>query len=298
MDLPEELFVRAVPGTEDILAFTFPFVLEGKAAGDATVEELEDGDLIIEGYAAEFDGIDRQGENFIDGAFQRGIKSFLGGSAALCFHHRGADVMGKVLALEEHPSRGLWMRARVDGATKTHPTLGTIYSQVKKGTLTGLSVGGFFKRKMTEAGQRISDMDFTEISITGVPIHAKPSFAVVAGKALDSVLPAADDTPDYSGLAELLNALNTTFDALEGKAAKGDSTDLWFLATLLNLEQMTNQMDSGAQMNEGLPESMDKSDQRVDALAKRVKNYLDKVSREAHALAAELGPLPKIPTAY
>jgi len=145
--------------------------------------ELDSGDLLIEGWAADFSGIDRQEENFTEGAFQRGVKAFLAGSASLCFHHKHEKVLGKVLDLQEVPGHGLWMKARVDGAIKNHPELGTIYRQIKNGTLTGLSIGGFFKRKLTELGTRISDMDFTEISVTPVAIHRKTAFAVVGAKA-------------------------------------------------------------------------------------------------------------------
>jgi HK97 family phage prohead protease len=152
-----------------------------------TAYELADGDLLIEGMAADFSGVDRQNENFTDGAFQRGVKSFLDGPASLCFHHKHEKVLGKVLELEEIPGRGLFMRARVDGAIKNHPELGTIYRQIKNGTLRSLSIGGFFKRKLTAAGTRIVDMDFTEISVTPVPQHTGPAFAVVAGKAVTSI---------------------------------------------------------------------------------------------------------------
>lgn len=158
------------------------FTAEGKAL---SAVELEDGDLILEGWAAEFEGIDRQGENFAPGAFERGIRAFLDGPATLAYHHKHDHVLGTVLDLREVPGRGLWMRARVDGAIRNHPVLGTIYSQIKRGTLRALSVGGFFRRVLTPAGYRIGDMDFTEISVTGVPVHAKPAFAVVAGKALE-----------------------------------------------------------------------------------------------------------------
>ena len=51
MDLPADSFIQAVPNSDDIVAFQFPFELDGKAFDD-TVEVLEDGDLIIEGFAA------------------------------------------------------------------------------------------------------------------------------------------------------------------------------------------------------------------------------------------------------
>jgi len=303
MDLPTELFVRTLDSDSDIVAFNFPFQLEAKALEDGTpgnvVTELDDGDLIIEGWAATFDGVDRQGENFTDGAFQRGIKAFLSGPAALCFHHKHEKILGKVLDLEEVEGKGLRMRARVDGAIRTHPELGTYYNQIKKGTLTALSVGGFFKRKLTKLGTRISDMDFTEISVTPVPVHSAPAFSIVAGKALgDIVVPEPTQSElvgDFSGISDLLNSLDSTLDTIstrypEGKSVKGSPEDLWFLALLLKLEQQTNSLSTTKDNGHGA------EDERIDALVARVKNYLDGIAREAHALAAELGPLPQIET--
>lgn len=296
MDLPGELFVRAVPDSEDIVAFQFPFALEAKALEDGTpgalVEVLEDGDLIIEGWAAEFEGQDRTNENFMDGAFQRGIKSFMDGSASLCYHHKTADVLGKVLELQEVEGRGLRMRARVDGAIKDHPTLGPLYAQIKKGTLTGLSVGGYFKRKLTEAGRKISDMDFTEISITGVPTHTKPAFAVVAGKALndgEEIAVPEYDSGELASLDAALDRLAATFTSLGSKAVKGDPQDTYFLALLLELEQMSNNIAHKEEAESGGP-----VDDRVDQLIVEVRDALDQYARQAHKLAAKLGPLPKI----
>lgn len=180
-------FLADVEGHEDEVAFQFDFEFEGgKALSESIIEETEGGDLIIEGYAAVFEGVDREGENFVPGAFQRGCKAFLEHSAPLCFHHRKADVLGKVLDLQED-GKGLKMRARVDGAIRKHPTLGVIYEQIKRGTFNGLSVQGFFKRALQEGGPKITDMDFTEISITPAPVHTGPRFSVVAGKALSDI---------------------------------------------------------------------------------------------------------------
>lgn len=192
IELPVESFVHPVKGDDDVFAFKYDFTLEGKAVEDQVVTELEDGDLLIEGYAAVFDGIDRENENFAPGAFQEGIKSFLDGQAAFCYHHKHDKVLGKVLELEEEEGKGLRMKARVDGAIRNHPELGTIYQQIKRGTINALSVGGFFRRKLTEAGPRITGMDFTEISATPVPVHPGTRFAVVAGKALASDLNVPD----------------------------------------------------------------------------------------------------------
>ena len=185
MELPADFFVKPVDGHDDLIRFTYDFSV--KALDDQqVVTEMENGDLIIEGYAAVFDGMDREGENFTDGAFQRGIKSFLSGQSGLCYHHKHDKLLGKVLDLREEEGKGLWMKARVDGAIRKHPELGTYYEQIKRGSLNALSVGGFFKRALTKAGRKIVDMDFTEISVTPVPVHSGTHFAVVAGKALTS----------------------------------------------------------------------------------------------------------------
>jgi len=96
-------------------------------------------------------------------------------------------VLGKVLSLEEIKGVGLKMVARVDGAIRNDPHLKTIYEQIKRGTITGLSIGGWFKRKMTPAGIRIYDMDFSEISVTATPVLANgTSFTVEKGKAIEA----------------------------------------------------------------------------------------------------------------
>ena len=180
---------QPVKGNGDLFAFQLGFVPEGKAVEGETpsvVTELDDGDLIIEGYAAIFEGEDREGENFVPEAFDRGTKAFLeSNSPTLAYHHDHKQVLGRVLDLQRD-GKGLRMKARVDGALRKSPTLATVYEQVKKGTLNALSIGGFFRRGLVEGKQRIVDMDFTDISVTGVPVHTGPSFNVVAGKALSS----------------------------------------------------------------------------------------------------------------
>lgn len=213
-----ELLVKPVAEDGDTFAFQFDFIPQGKAVEDGEPESVvtatENGDLIIEGWAADFSGLDRQNENFVDGAFQRGIKSFLAGQAALCYHHKHDKVLGKVLDLQEVEGKGLRLRARVDGAIQKHPELGTIYEQIKKGTINALSVGGFFRRKLTEAGWRIADTDFTEISVTPVPVHPGTNFAVVAGKALEGA-PAVEEDADLTPVIAAMQALEALVARLE-----------------------------------------------------------------------------------
>lgn len=226
---PVEHFLRPVPEHDDLFAFT----IGGKALTDESVTVAENGDLIIEGYAAVWEGEDREGENFVPGAFERASKAFLEAGGPLCFHHKRDHVLGQVTDLGED-DKGLKMRARVDGAIQKHPVLGTLYEQVKKGTLKGLSVGGFFKRAMIEGKRRIADMDFTEISITGVPIHTGPSFAVVAGKALVDDLTAEHVTipdfpedeireDDFMWAQDALNSLDRIFSKLEKRGNGSNS---------------------------------------------------------------------------
>jgi HK97 family phage prohead protease len=231
--LPADMLVSPVKGHDELVQFQFDFVLEGKALEDGTlsqtITEQDNGDLIIEGYAAVFDGDDRQGENFTDGAFQRGIKAFLGGQSALCYHHKHDKLLGKVLNLQEEEGKGLKMTARVDGAIKNHPELGTLYAQIKNGSLNALSVGGFFKRALVAGKQKITDMDFTEISVTPVPVHPGTSFAVIAGKALtsDIKLPEVPDLGDTEireddarNIQYLLEELDAFFTRINDSVAK------------------------------------------------------------------------------
>jgi HK97 family phage prohead protease len=180
---------------------TTGFTYGGKASN---VYELSDGDLIIEGVAANWE-LDREHENFAPGAFQRGIKAFLEGSATLAFHHKHEKVLGRVLDLEEIPT-GLKMRARVDGAIRKHPELGVIYEQIKSGSINSLSVGGFFKR----LGQKITDVDFTEISITPVAVGHRTNFAIVAGKSLQARNEALDQIEAELAMVDLRAAVLST----------------------------------------------------------------------------------------
>ena len=188
-------------------------LLEGKAVES---EELESGDLIVSGWAARYEGTDRESENFADGAFQRGIKSFLEGQASLCYHHRHDTLLGRVLELEEVEGKGLRFKARVDHQPESSP-LRHLYNAIKKGTLRGVSAGGFFKRKLTETGRKIVDVDLTELSLTPVPVHAGTSFEVIAGKALeDNAVIKEEEATD--ALIAAVDALRGGIEALEAKA--------------------------------------------------------------------------------
>lgn len=184
----------------------YSFSVTGKALTDDAVSVDDNGDLLIEGYAAVWEGDDREGENFAPGAFTRASKAFLEAGGPLCYHHKRDHLLGQVLDLSED-DRGLKFKARVDSEIQQDPKLAALYHQIKKGSMRGVSVGGFFKRAILAGKQKIADMDFTEISVTPVPMHTGPSFAVVAGKAL------MDDVKD---------TLPTVPDDLEGEDIRED----------------------------------------------------------------------------
>lgn len=201
---------------DQTVAFHYGFSLEGKSADDEVITELENGDLIIEGYAAVFSGLDRENENFTTGAFDRGIKAFIDrATRPLCFHHKKDIVLGEVISLTKEEGKGLKMRARVDFQPEGSPWR-HLYNGIKKGSIRGLSVGGFFKRVSTAAGLRIGDTDITEISVTPVPCHPHTEFSVVAGKALDfNVELEPQDSSEYEGLNELVSKLDDVFAKVE-----------------------------------------------------------------------------------
>lgn len=234
--VPTDMFVQSVEDHDDLFKFRYDFTLAGKAVEDAVVTTLDDGDLLIEGYAAVWEGDDRQGENFAPGAFQQGLQDFLNGQAALCYHHKHDLCLGKVLDLKEE-GKGLKMRARVDGAIQNHPVLGTIYHQIKKGTYNGLSTFGYFKRGAGELANKIVGVDLTEISITPVPVHPGTSLSVLAGKALASELVSRENVTisalpedeirdeDFWRIQEAINLLDATFSQISrrGKAPDPDN---------------------------------------------------------------------------
>ncbi len=179
----------------------FTFDLDVKAT-DSSVMELQDGDLLIEGWGANYD-IDREDEAFEEGAFRKAISKFLAGNAPLCYHHKMDTVIGKVIAAEPVAGKGIKLRAIVDKQNENSPYY-HIYDGIKRGRINGLSCGGIFKRIMTATGPKINDVDLLEWSATPVPVGRGTNFSVIAGKAMEVPFEgkAGDDDPrkdDHNG---------------------------------------------------------------------------------------------------
>lgn len=158
----------------------FTFDLDGKGA-DASVTELQDGDLLIEGWGANYD-IDREDEAFEEGAFRNALSKFLAGNAPLCYHHKMDTVIGKVVSAEPVAGKGIKLRAIVDKQNEASP-YHHIYDGIKRGRINGLSCGGIFKRDRTK--NKIVDVDLLEWSATPVSVGRGTNFSVIAGKAME-----------------------------------------------------------------------------------------------------------------
>lgn len=162
--------------------FQFDIDLKSATGELATPVELADGDLLIEGWGANYD-IDREDEAFEEGAFRNALSKFLSGNAPLCYHHKFDTVIGKVIAAEPIAGKGIKLRAIVDRQVESSPYY-HIYDGIKRGRINGLSCGGIFKRKMTPTGPKIHDVDLLEWSATPVSVGRGTNFSVIAGKAM------------------------------------------------------------------------------------------------------------------
>jgi HK97 family phage prohead protease len=162
----------------------FVFDVELKAVNEQTTVELANGDLLIEGWGANYD-IDRENEAFEEGAFQKGLTKFLSGNAPLCYHHDYKTVIGRVVDAFPVSGKGMWVKAVVHHQPETSPWH-HIYDGIKRGVINQFSCGGIFKRRNTKAGPKIFEVDLLEWSATPVPVGRGTAFSVVAGKALNA----------------------------------------------------------------------------------------------------------------
>jgi HK97 family phage prohead protease len=152
---------------------TAPFVLD---AGLPTAKALPaDDDIIIEGYAADFE-VDRQGEAFEPGAFDAACAKATKDEIPLLQEHDNKRQLGVVEELRVD-DQGLWTRARI-AAGKAGTWSEDAVDKIKRGMMRGLSVRGLSRVKMTANGPRIAGIDLAEISVTPVPVQPGALFAV------------------------------------------------------------------------------------------------------------------------
>lgn len=293
--LPAEQLVKPVADHDDLTQFIadIGFVRDEKALSEDEYakysDKLSDGDLLIAGWGANFE-LDRENESFAEGAFDRGLKSFLNGEATLAYHHKHDHVLGRVLDAERVEGKGVRIVARVDNQPESSP-LRHLYDQVKKGTLNGLSCGGFFKRGWEQGTRKITDVDLTEWSITGVPVGRGANFAVVAGKALgDSAGPEDSELGhtniDLSAIDGIFSRLDDIFASVDGKAlpSSHDPAAADAVAGLIDKVQKTRERATSIRSYSEHEDVVS----HADALESDLAGHESKL----HRLAAKVGPLP------
>lgn len=163
----------------------------------------EDGDLLIEGYASDYD-TDRHQEAFEPGAFEEGLANFMQ-NPVLLYHHK-ADFQLGVVEEARVDAKGLWIKARL-AKPEPQTTAADIFSKVKRGMMKGFSVAGDFYRKQTANGPKIYRADLHEISVTPLPVNPR-TLGAVAAKAFP-----ADASQDEKQKA--LDAVETLVGQLE-----------------------------------------------------------------------------------
>lgn len=153
--------------------FQYDVVLDSKAI----VQQDEDGDLYIEGYASDYSE-DRDAEAFEEGCFQKSLQHYLDTNPVLLYHHKKSQALGQVLQARLD-QKGLWVKARID-----KPADGSwaqdVFQKVRRGTIRGFSVGGQFKRRIKDGALKIYDADIHEISVTPQPVNPRTLHAVAA----------------------------------------------------------------------------------------------------------------------
>lgn len=166
----------------------------------------EDGDLLIEGIAADY-SVDRQGEAFMPGCFEKAIGAFLARGGPLMYHHKHDQQLGQVTALESRDD-GLFIKGTIPKPSEGSP-LFDVYNKIKRGMMKGVSVFGTCERKMTPDGMRIVETDLQEISITPMPIGASTLIGVA-----QKAFPESFETLTEDDAAALRKHFDRKYDAL------------------------------------------------------------------------------------
>lgn len=170
--------------------------------------EADDGDIIIEGYAADFNR-DREDEFFVKGAFEQAVEAAKG--APLLYQHKTDHQLGIVENLELRDD-GLWMRARVAKAFDDRDK--AIVDKIKRGIMRGLSVGGRMRKR---ADGMIDGIDLREVSVTPLPVNPRTLFAVAQKAFTDEEEDCGCDEAK-AWLEDQLEAAEALIADLEGKA--------------------------------------------------------------------------------
>jgi HK97 family phage prohead protease len=211
-----------------IAPFNFDVALAEKAV------EAEDGDIVISGYAADFE-TDRQGEVFLPGAFDEACAKASENTIPLLFEHDNTRQLGVIEELKVD-DQGLWARARIAKAA-VGSWAEDIVNKIRRGMLRGLSVRGLSLVR----DKKISYIDLAEVSVTSVPAQPGALFAV----ATKSIEAAEDSTAaDLEALAVRANRLRRELDGARptAPAATRKSSDDDLAALRRRADQMRREL--------------------------------------------------------
>ena len=264
------------------------------------------GDVIIEGYAADFE-IDRQGEAFLPGAFDDACQKATKAEIPLLFEHDNKRQLGVIEELRVDPERGLWTRARIAKA-QAGTWAEDVVDKVKRGMMKGLSVRGLSKVKMTANGPRIGTIDLAEISVTPVPVQpgalfavAQKSFAAVEEDLAAGQIEAVEDETEkaLTYFEERMSALTSAFEEVskamhEGDHSEDSDVDEGMLAGLLDRIGLAAQAGDAEMLAElfSMIEWQAEWDEPVDDMTYKGREELPALLRAVVEVARETGGKP------
>lgn len=175
-----------------------PFVLD---VGIPTSKSLDDGDILIEGYAADFTQ-DRQGEKFLSGAFDEACKAAAQGNIPILLQHNANQPLGVVEDLKTDDN-GLYIKGRIMAKAVEDAWEGAPgkLELIRRGVMKGLSVRGHSWGRMGQSGPEIGHIDLAEISVTPTPVQPGALFAVTK-KSMDYAVEGPTAAPDLAWAAQ------------------------------------------------------------------------------------------------
>lgn len=140
---------------------------------------------VIRGIASSFDNVDLQGDRMLPGAFKQSIKKFKKSNKLvpmLSGHSMDKVIGGFDPAKMKETANGLWVEGQIDLDTQRGKE---DFSLMKKGFMTGLSIGGFIDPadiEMKSDGTRdIKNFIMMEISVTPIPANEEAQVEEVKG---------------------------------------------------------------------------------------------------------------------
>lgn len=143
---------------------------------------LDEGDILIEGYAVVFNQPDREHDRFESSALDDALRRFKErGYLGISHHHKTSVALGSVLEMHKTP-RGVYIVGRIDKQVSSSPWY-SHYEAIRRGGVRGLSIGAgkkFVRERLPDGTRSIAHVeDLIEISVTATPVSPDTHFSVV-----------------------------------------------------------------------------------------------------------------------